>query len=422
MPRYAYKAKNAQGKLVNGELQAPDKVRARNLLANKGLKTLKITAMAPQASSDDSERKGLSRFIYRDKQGNIQIQLTDTLPNTKELALFTKQFSMMIENGIPMLQALRLLQEQQKKQDFSDIIGKITNTIEQGSSLSDALEPYPRVFDALYVSMVKAGETSGRLDVILKQLVKYIEKAAKLKSQVKSAMTYPSIIVLVTIVVVSILMVFVVPSFAKQFQESGQDLPGLTQIVISMSDYFLNQWHVMIGVTIASIFALRYSYNTDKGRAFFDQYILRAPVIGDVMTKIAIGRFCSTMATMLGSGVSILEALNICAASSGNRSVENFIQHVHDEISKGTTFSDPLGESSLFPKMVSSMVAVGESTGTLDEAMAKVSEIYEDEVDTAIAAMMALIEPAMIVIIGGIVGFILIAMYLPIFDMAGTVG
>ncbi len=422
MPKYAYKAKNSKGKLVNGELQAPDKVRARNLLANKGLKTLKIIAMASQSSSDSSERTGISRYIYKDKQGNIQIQLTDSLPNTKELALFTKQFSMMIENGIPMLQALRLLQEQQKKQDFAEIIGKVTNAIEQGSNLSDALEPYPRVFDALYISMVRAGETSGRLDVILKQLVKYIEKAAKLKSQVKSAMTYPSIIVVVTIVVVSILMVFVVPSFAKQFQESGQDLPGVTQMVIDMSDFFINQWHLIVGGLVVTIIGMRYAYTTDKGRALFDRNILKAPIIGDVMTKIAIGRFCSTMATMLGSGVSILEALNICAASSGNRSVERFVEGVHDEISKGSTFSDPLSESSLFPKMVSSMVAVGESTGTLDEAMAKVSEIYEDEVDTAIAAMMSLIEPAMIVIIGGIVGFILIAMYLPIFDMAGTVG
>jgi type IV pilus assembly protein PilC len=421
MPRYSYKAQNPQGQKKSGEIVAADKPRAKNMLANKGLRVLKLTAMAPE-QEEGTQRKGLSRYIYKDRHGRIQIELTESLPNTKELALFTKQFSMMIENGIPMLQALQLLKEQQKKEAFCEIIGKIIKSIEEGSNLSDALEPYPRVFDSLYVAMARAGEASGRLDKILRQLVTYIEKAAKLKSQVKSALTYPSLIVVVSIGVIAILMVFVVPSFAEQFQESGQELPGLTQMVISMSNFFMNEWHKMlIGLVLAAL-GLRYYYNTDRGRGVIDRLILKAPIIGDVMRKIAIGRFCSTMATMLSSGVSILEALNICAASSGNKTVEEFVQTVKDEISKGESFSEPLMQSELFPKMVSSMVAVGESTGTLDEALAKVTEIYDDEVDAAVSAMMSMIEPAMIVIIGSIVGFILIAMYLPIFDMASTVG
>lgn len=421
MPRYVYKAKNNVGKLISGEINSGTKARAKNTLANKGLRVLKITAMATE-TEDQDQKKGLSRYIYRDKHGAIQIQLGESLPTTKELALFTKQFSMMIENGIPMLQALQLLKEQQRKQKFAETIGKIMIAIEEGSNLSDALEPYPRIFDSLYVAMVRAGEASGRLDLILRQLVMYIEKSAKIKSQIKSAMTYPAIIVVVSIAVIVILMIFVVPSFAQQFASSGSELPAVTQLVLNTSDFFIEKWHYLLGGLISLFFGARYYYQTDQGRRLFDRYILVAPIIGDVMRKIAVGRFCSTMSTMLSSGVSILEALSICAASSGNKTIENFVEHVKEEISKGQTFSDPLAESSLFPKMVSSMVAVGESTGTLDESLKKVTEIYDDEVDNAIAAMMTLIEPAMIVIIGGIVGFILIAMYLPIFDMAGTVG
>ncbi|MFW7378100.1 MAG: type II secretion system F family protein [Oligoflexus sp.] len=420
MPKYMYKAKNNQGKALSGEINAGSKPKALNMLANKGLRVLKLTAMAPE-SADGAQRKGLARYIYRDQHGSIQIALTEETPTTKELALFTKQFSMMIENGIPMLQALQLLKEQQKKQAFVEIIDKIIKAIEEGSNLSDALEPYPRVFDSLYVAMTRAGEASGRLDIILRQLVSYIEKAAKLKSQVKSALTYPSLIVVVSIIVIAVLMIFVVPSFAQQFEASGQELPGVTQMVMSISDFFINHWDYLLAAVFVTIFSIKYYYNTDQGKALFDKYILIAPIIGDVMKKIAIGRFCSTMSTMLSSGVSILEALTICATSSGNKTVETFVEHVKSEISKGQTFAEPLSDSDLFPKMVSSMVAVGESTGTLDEALKKVTDIYDDEVDNAIAAMMAMIEPAMIVIIGGIVGFILIAMYLPIFDMASTV-
>ena len=421
MPKYAYKARNAQGRTIQGEINASSKPNAKNILANKGLRVLKLTTTSNQVTMA-GQRTGLNKYFYKDKHGRIQIQVKEQLPSTKELALFTKQFSMMIENGIPMLQALQLIKEQQKKQDFADIIDRVSKEIEEGSNLSDALELYPNVFDPLYIAMTRAGEASGRLDLILKQLVSYIEKNAKLKSQVKSAMTYPSLIVLVSIAVITVLLVFVVPSFAEQFTGSGKELPGVTAMVISASEFIKASWMEILGAVSLSIFSLRYFYGTDGGRAIFDQYILITPIIGDVMRKIAVGRFCSTMSTMLGAGVSILESLDICASSAGNKTIENFVLHVKKEISKGQSFTEPLQESELFPKMVSSMVAVGESTGTLDDALKKVADTYDDEVDNAIAAMLALIEPGMIVIIGGIVGFILIAMYLPIFDMAGTVG
>ena len=278
------------------------------------------------------------------------------------------------------------------------------------------------IFDQLFVAMTRAGEASGRLDVILKQLVTYIEKAAKLKAQVKSAMAYPVIIVLVAIGVVTLLLVFVVPTFAKQFTDSGQELPAITAMVIDMSNLLVNRWMEIIGGMIGSFFGLRWWAKTPAGKSTIDTYILKAPILGDVMTKIAVGRFCSTMSTMMSSGVAILEALNICAASSGNTRIEEFVLNVRDEISKGSTFAEPLANGTLFPKMVISMVAVGESTGTLDETLRKVTDIYDEEVDNAIAAMMSMIEPLMIVVIGGIVGFIVIAMYLPIFSLAGTLG
>ncbi|HYX34780.1 MAG TPA: type II secretion system F family protein [Oligoflexus sp.] len=420
MPKYAYKAKSRTGQIKSGEVNASSKHAAKTMLSNRGLRILKLTATAADLG-EGSKTSGFGRFIYRDKNGSIQLRLGAQLPTTRELGLFTKQFSLMIENGIPMLQALQMLRDQQRKIDFAETIEKIIRAIEQGSSLTDALEPFPDVFDSLYIAMSRAGEASGRLDVILKQLVSYIEKAAKLKAQVKSAMAYPLIIVVVAIAVVTLLLVFVVPSFAKQFTESGQEIPALTQLVMDMSNALVNNWMEILGTIVAAFFGLRYYLKTDNGKKAFDRAILRAPIIGEVMIKISVGRFCSTMSTMLSSGVSILEALTICATSSGNKSVESFVLNVREEISKGSTFADPLSQDGFFPKMVVSMVAVGESTGTLDETLRKVTDIYEEEVDNAIAAMMSMIEPLMIVVIGGIVGFIVIAMYLPIFGMAGTV-
>lgn len=420
MPKYAYRAKNRSGQVKSGELTAPTKLNAQTILSNKGLKPIKLVVLGDDTKSQSSF--GISRFIYRDKSGSIQIRLGPQLPTTRELGLFSKQFSLMIENGIPMLQALNMLKDQQRKADFAEIIGKIVKAIEEGSTLTDALEPYPQVFDSLYVAMAKAGEASGRLDVILRQLVTYIEKAAKLKSQVKSAMSYPIIIVVVAIGVVALLLIFVVPNFAKQFSDSGQEIPLLTKFVIDMSNLLTENWMAIFGSIVGGIIGLKYWLQTESGKRVFDKFILRAPILGEVMTKIAIGRFCSTLSTMLSSGVSILEALSICATSSGNSSIEKFVLNVRESISKGSTFSEPLSQGPYFPKMVVSMVSVGESTGTLDETLKKVTEIYEEEVDNAIAAMMSMIEPLMIVVIGGIVGFIVIAMYLPIFGMAGTVG
>lgn len=426
MAQFSYKGKRKDGKVVTGEIQSASVAAAKNALLNRGVRPLKIVRIQNDATATmegvAEPRKGFSRYIFRDKNGAIQIRLTQDLPSAKELAVFTKQFSLMIENGVPLLQSLNLLKSQQKRHTFAEIIEGVVQRVERGASLSDALAPYPQVFDNLYVAMVRAGEASGRLDLILKQLVIYIEKAVKIKSQVKSAMAYPIIIVVVATGVMWVLLAFVVPMFAQQFKDNGQQLPGLTQLVVDMSDVMVAYSMHMIGAIVGGVVAFKRWLNTDKGRKTFDASILKWPVIGDVLTKIAIGRFCSTMSTLLSSGVSILEALTICASSSGNKRVESVIMEVKQKIVEGQTFADPLGATGLVPKMVSSMVAVGEATGTLDATLAKITEIYDDEVDTAVKTMTSMIEPAMIVIIGGMVGFVVIAMYLPVFDMAGTVG
>lgn len=422
MPVYNYKARDKSNNesVVSGSIAAQTIYEARKKLRNQNLQIIRIEASIDSGEVAEASKAQSGKFFSKDKNGNITIQLFGGMPSIKDLALFTKQFSLMIENGIPMLQALKLLQDQQTNIKFEEVIGLLHDSIESGSSLSDSVAGFPKIFDSLYVAMVKAGEASGRLDVILKQLIVYIVKAAKLKGQIKSAMAYPFMIVLVALLVITLLLVFVVPSFAEQFGQSGKELPVPTAVVIAVSNAMFDYWAEIIGTAVGAFFGLKYYFGTPYGRRVFDKYILRFPVIGDVMTKIAVSRFCSTMATMLGSGVSILEALDICASSSGNTVIEEFVNHVKDEISKGNNFADPLEESDLFPKMVASMVAVGESTGTLDATLGKVTEIYEEEVDNAISAMMAMIEPIMIVGIGGIVGCILIAMYLPIFDMAST--
>ena len=293
--------------------------------------------------------------------------------------------------------------------------------MENGSKQSEAFASFPDIFDSLYVAMVAAGEVSGNLDTILLKLVSYIDRSNKVKGQVKSALVYPVMVVLVAIAVVISLLIFVVPTFAQQYSETGRQLPLLTQWVIAVSDGLAANWaHLTIGVFIAGL-AFRRMLQTPRGRLWFDRWILWVPGIGLLLRKISVGRFCSTMASMLMSGVNLLQALTICASSAGNLVIEQFVLSVRSGVEKGQKISEPLSEGHIFPEMVISMVAVGETTGALDEMLEKVSDFYEEEVDLAVQAMLSMIEPIMIVSIGGIVAFILIAMYLPIFDLAGGV-
>jgi len=421
MAEFKYKAKDSRGKSRDGVLQAKTKAQAKEQLRRMRLKI--VTLKASKLDNVDDEDGGfLGKYIKKDAKGRTTIQFGEGKITDKDLIVFTKQFATMINSGVPLIQSLGILGAQQRIASFGKTLRNISGAVENGAKLSDAFEAYPKLFDTLYVAMVRAGEASGNLDVILLKLVTYIEKAAKIRSQVKSAMMYPLIVVGVAITVISGLLIFVVPTFARQYEDAGKELPGITQIVVDASNFLVSSWYMIFGSMIMAVFLFKYWLKTESGREKFDELILKAPGIGELLRKISVGRFCSTMATMLTSGVNILDALTICAASSGNKTIEKFISFVRSRIEQGTKLSEPLAEGGLFPNMVVSMVAVGEQTGALDEMLLKVSDFYEDEVDMAVATVLSMIEPIMIVVIGSIVGFIVIAMYLPVFDMASMVG
>ncbi len=421
MAQFKYKAKNAMGRVVTGTVSANSKESVKDILAKQRLKPMQI--IATKLDEPDHEKKSfLSRFLYKDKKGNWNVRLGEGKATDKDLIIFTKQFATMISSGVSVTMSLGSLAIQQRVQGFADIIEKVRYAVENGAKLSDAIEAFPDTFDNLYTSMVRAGEKSGSLDNILFKLTTYIEKSAKIKGQVKSAMFYPVMVVTVAVVVISLLLLFVVPTFAQQYTDAGKELPELTAFVIGISNFMSSEWHIIFGTLGGVIFLLKRYIKTEQGRVWFDALLLKAPGFGELFKKIAVGRFCSTMSTMLSSGVNILDALNICASSSGNKIIEGFVLKVRDRIEQGAFMSDSLADGDLFPQMVISMVTVGEKTGALDQMLGKVSEFYEDEVDVAVKTLLSMIEPFMIVVIGSIVGFIVIAMYLPVFDMGSLVG
>jgi type IV pilus assembly protein PilC len=424
MGSYKYKARDHTGKIQTGTLSSQSRDMAKTLLMRKKMRV--ITLQEVSLDADGNEGGGLVLFGGRlriDGNGNIILGSPQNfkVPD-KDLIVMTKQLSTMLGSGLPLNQSLELLSKQQRLPQFGKVIAGIRRGIEEGNSLSASMGRYPASFDPLFRAMIKAGEESGKLSDIMSKLLTYIEKSSKIKRQVKSAMTYPVLILFVATVVVTGLLVFVVPSFTSQFKDSGRALPWITQMVIDLSDgiahYFL---HIVI--TIAGIiFGLVKYVETPQGRRVFDGQLLKLPIIGDVMRKISVGRFCSTMSSMLAAGVNMLQALTICASSSGNVVMEAFIISCRIRIEKGFQLSQPLAENTMFPKMVVSMVQVGEQSGKLDEMLMKVAVFYEEEVDDAIKTMLGLIEPIMLVGIGGIIGVIVIAMYLPIMDMGNTVG
>ena len=340
----------------------------------------------------------------------------------KDIIVFARQFSTMIDAGLPIIQCLDILQSQQENPTFKKMLKSIKDQVEGGSTLADALKKFPKQFDNLFVNMVSAGEAGGILDVILKRLSNYMEKAAALKRKVKGAMVYPIITIAVSIVVVTIILVFVIPVFSEMFASFGKKLPAPTLIVIAISDFVKSKilW-IIIGLIFFAI-AFRQYYKTEKGRVAIDSVLLKLPVFGMLLRKVAVAKFTRTMGTMLGSGVAILEALDIVAKTSGNKIVENAIYNVRSGIAEGRTMADPLQASGVFPAMVCQMISVGESTGALDAMLEKIADFYDEEVDQAVENLTAMIEPMMIVVLGVIIGGLVVAMYLPIFQMAGVVG
>jgi type IV pilus assembly protein PilC len=335
----------------------------------------------------------------------------------KNLAVFTRQFSVMIDAGLPLVQCLDILGTQEEDKNFAAVILQTRTDVESGASLADAMKKHPKTFDPLFTNMVAAGEAGGILDTILKRLATYIEKAVKLKSQVKSAMVYPVAVVVIAALVVGVILWKVIPTFAELFAGLGAELPLPTRIVIWMSSSMVRYMPFLLVGLGATVYGIRSYYKTDGGRRAIDGLILKAPVLGIIMRKIAVARFCRTLATLISSGVPILDGLDITARTSGNAIIEDAVLLTRKSIERGETISGPLKETAVFPAMVVQMIGVGEATGALDAMLAKIADFYEEEVDVAVAGLLTLLEPIMIAFLGGIVGGIVIAMYLPIFDL-----
>ncbi|MCP4606453.1 MAG: type II secretion system F family protein [Proteobacteria bacterium] len=400
MAEFKYEAKKRTGEVVKGTISAKNKDAVAQKLKSQGL-TLVSTKKAP-----------LSLDI------NIGGKAT-----TKDLKTFTRQFATMIDAGLPLVQCLEILGSQNENRWFGDKLLEIKGLVEGGATFSDALAKYPKIFDELFVNLVAAGEIGGILDTIMKRLAEYIEKREALQRRVKGALVYPIGILVVTILVVVILLKWVIPTFEKMFKDFGaaDALPAPTQIVINMSRTFQEYWYIIIAVTIFTVISYTAFYRSKVGKEVMHRVFLVMPIIGPVVRKIAVARFTRTLGTLLSSGVPILEALNTVAKAAGNVVIEKVIMFARERISEGRNISEPLQESKVFPGMVVQMIAVGEQTGALDVMCNKIADFYDEEVDVAVAALTSLLEPMMMVVIGGVVGGMVIAMYLPIFSMAGTV-
>ena len=380
-----------------------------------------------EASSEDGVRSNLNRLRItptkiKKKPKDLFENVSFLQPNItqRDVILFCRQFSTMIDAGLPIIQCMDILHSQQENATFKKMLKNVKEQVESGSTLADSLKKYPKQFDDLFVNMVAAGEAGGILDTILRRLSAYMEKAAKLKSQVKGALTYPIVTMVIAVAVVAVILVFVIPVFQEMFADMGGALPPITQVVVGMSEFVKSKIHwIVIGVIIF-IFAFKKYYKTEKGRKVVDATMLKLPVFGLLIRKVAVAKFTRTMGTMLSSGVAILEALDIVAKTSGNKSVEQAIYTVRSGIAEGRTMADPLAESGVFPAMVCQMISVGESTGALDAMLEKIADFYEEEVDQAVDNLTSLIEPFMLVFLGVVIGTLVVAMYMPIFKMAGA--
>lgn len=402
MPVFIWEGTTRKNEVKKGEMEAADELAVRGLLRRQGFKSITIK----------TKPKDLEEYLPFLK-GKVK---------EKDVVVFCRIFSTMINAGLPLIQCLDLLAQQEQNKSFKEIIKTIKSDVESGASLTEALKKHPAVFDDLFVNLVAAGEAGGILDVILGRLSSYMEKAMKLKSQVKGAMTYPAAVLCISIGVVALLLLKVIPVFKKMFEGMGGELPGPTQFLVNASEFMQSYWWIMAGIIVAIVVAFGRFYKTEKGRWTIDSLLLKSPVFGPLLKKVAVAKFSRTLSTMMNSGVPIMEGLNIVSKTSGNVVVEAALMKTRQSISEGRTISEPLMETGIFPPMVVQMIAVGEATGALDTMLSKIADFYDDEVDAAVSAMTALLEPIMMVFLGGVVGGMIIAMYLPIFKMASVVG
>lgn len=400
MAKYAWEGTNRAGEVRKGVMEAADE-----------------DAVANRLRAEQIQPKRIRRSL-----GQKEIMLFGSGVKTRDILIFTRQLSTMVDAGLPLVQCLDILASQSDNKIFAKVLQSVKSNVEAGANFSDALGKHPKVFDELYVNLVAAGEVGGILDTILNRLATYIEKSVKLKRQVKSAMVYPIAILGVAMIVVVVMLTEVIPVFEEMYAEfQGAVLPAPTQIVLGISNSFLANWYWYFGGFAAFIVLGTAALRSEKGRDIFDAFILKVPVIGGVLRKVVVARFTRTLGTLLSSGVPILDALDICAKTTGNRTVQRSIMYAREQISAGKDLAGPLGQTKVFPSMVVQMIGVGEQTGAMDQMLQKIADFYEEEVDAAVGALTSLLEPIMMVFLGGIIGGLIVAMYLPVFELAGNI-
>jgi type IV pilus assembly protein PilC len=400
MPNFSWEARSKTGGVQKGVMEA----------ANAGMVEGQL------------KRYGFTNITVKGEGKALNLSFGAKKVDTKDLVVFTRQFATMIDSGLPLVQCLDILSSQQENATFKKVLLKVKEDVESGSTFADALGKHPKVFDQLYVNLVAAGEVGGILDTILNRLAAYIEKAMKLAKQVKGAMVYPITIMSIAVIVVGVILVFVIPTFAKMFTEMGGELPAPTRIVIALSNFFKKYIIVMIGAFFALKYAFGKYYETAKGKKLVDTMALKAPIAGPLIRKVAVAKFTRTLGTMISSGVPIMDGLEIVAKTAGNKVVEEAVYNVRQAISEGKTMAEPLAASGVFPPMVVQMISVGEATGAMDAMLGKIADFYDDEVDDAVGALTSMMEPLMMVVLGTTVGGLVVAMYLPIFKLAGAAG
>lgn len=404
MARYQFQARNAAGKIQIGQIEAGSESEAVLKIKSQNMMPLKII-VAQQATGANA---AASFFAPR-------------VPS-KDLQIFTRQFSTLINAGIPVVDSLRILSEGKRNILLKEAAAKVKSSIEGGRRLGDAMSMMPLVFDKFYVNMVRAGEEAGILDNILNRLAIYLEKSEKIKKQVTGAMVYPSAIILVAGLVITGILVFIIPKFQELYAASGKALPGITQMVVDLSHFLVTKWYIVIGGLVVTPYGLLTYYRTDEGKTVFDRIFIRAPVIGDLVQKSSIARMSRTLSTLLSSGVGVVEALDIAAKTAGNKVIEDALYRSKESVIAGKPLAAPLGREKNIPDMVVQMIAIGEESGQMDVMLGKIADFYEDDVENAVKAMTSLIEPLLMVFLGGAIALLVTAMYLPIFDLANVSG
>ena len=399
MPVYAWKGKGPGGAAQAGELALGSKEEVQQYLRRKRIIASSI------------KEKGKSSGLPKLRRG----------VGIRDLVIFTRQFSTMVNAGLPLVQCLDILSKQAENPVFGKIIGEVRNDVEAGSTLAEALGKRPRAFDSLYVNMVDAGEAGGILDDILARLAGYLEKAEALRRKVKSALTYPAVVLTVALGATTFMLLFIIPTFAKIFADFGGELPMATRVVMGLSDFLKTFWWAIILFVVGTVIGIKRVYKTEKGRLKMDSLLLRTPVLGNILRKASIARFTRTLGTMISSGVPILTALDITARTAGNKIIENAILATKGSIGEGETIAAPLRESRVFPPMVVQMISVGEETGALDKMLDKIANFYDEEVNVAVDTLTSIIEPVMIVVMGSLVGGMVVAMYMPMFKLINVV-